>query len=296
MPARYAIALLLPAVLAAQQANYPPNMPEARVETYKSVEGTDLKIWIFEPEGHRASDKRPAIVFFFGGGWRNGTPAQFHRQAMHLASRGMVAMNADYRVLNRQGVKAYRCVEDAKAAIRWARKNAGRLGIDPERIAAGGGSAGGHLAAATATLPGHDDPAGDAAISPIPNALALFNPAVILASVPGKYEIDPQRADDRRERMGTEPESMSPYHHVRAGLPPTIIFHGKADTTVPYKTVEIYAEKAKAAGNRCELAGYDDRTHGFFNYGRGDGSAYADTVRRMDEFFVSLGWLSKKRD
>ncbi len=296
MFARYAIALLLPAAIAGQQSNYPPNMPEARAETYKSVEGTDLKVWIFEPEGHDASDKRPAIVFFFGGGWRNGTPSQFHRQAKHLASRGMVAMNADYRVLNRQGVKAYRCVEDAKAAVRWARKNAGRLGIDPDRIAAGGGSAGGHLAAATATLPGHDDPAGDASISPRPNALALFNPAVVLASAPGKYEIDPQRAADRRERMGTEPESMSPYHHIRAGLPPTIVFHGKADTTVPYKTVEIYAEKAKAAGNRCELVGYDDQAHGFFNYGRGDGSAYADTVRRMDEFFVSLGWLNKKRD
>ena len=89
---------------------------------------------------------------------------------------------------------------------------------------------------------------------------------------------------------------MSPYHHVRAGLPPTIVFHGKADTTVAYKTVEIYAEKAAAAGNRCELVGYDGQAHGFFNYGRGDGAAYTDTVRRMDEFFVSLGWLSKKRD
>ena len=208
----------------------------------------------------------------------------------------MVAMSADYRVLNRQGVKSYRCVEDAKAAVRWARKNAGRLGIDPERIAAGGGSAGGHLAAATATLPGHDDPAGDAAVSPRPNALALFNPAVVLASVQGKYEIDAQRSAGLRERMGAEPESMSPYHHVRAGLPPTIVFHGKADTTVAYKTVEIYAEKAAAAGNRCELVGYDGQAHGFFNYGRGDGTAYTDTVRRMDEFFVSLGWLSKKRD
>ena len=293
---RYAIALLLPAAAVGQQAGYPPDMPEARVETYKSVEGTDLKVWIFEPEGHSASDKRPAIVFFFGGGWRQGTPGQFHQQAKYLASRGMVAMSADYRVLNRQGVKSYRCVEDAKAAVRWARKNASRLGIDPERIAAGGGSAGGHLAAATATLPGHDDPAGDAAVSPRPNALALFNPAVILASVQGKYEIDAQRSAGLRERMGAEPESMSPYHHVRAGLPPTIVFHGKADTTVAYKTVEIYAEKAAAAGNRCELVGYDGQAHGFFNYGRGDGTAYTDTVRRMDEFFVSLGWLSKKRD
>ena len=273
------------------QSNYPPNMPEAHVETYKSVEGTDLKIWIFEPEGHRASDSRPAIVFFFGGGWRSGTPGQFRHQAKHLATRGMVAMAADYRVLNRQGVKGHKCVQDAKSAIRWARANAKRLGIDPNRLAAGGGSAGGHLAASTATLPGHDDPAGDTSISSKPNALALFNPGTVQASVPGKIEFDKEQIASRAERAGVEPESISPYHHVQSGFPPAIIFHGKADTTVPYKTAELFSEKVKSVGGRCELVGYEGENHGFFNYGRGDGSAYIDTVRRMDEFFVSLGWL-----
>lgn len=277
--------------VAQQQSNYPPKMPEARVETYKSVEGTDLKIWIFEPEGHKTSDSRPAIVFFFGGGWRSGTPGQFHNQAKYLAARGMVAMAADYRVLNRQGVKGHKCVQDAKSAIRWARANAKRLGIDPNRIAAGGGSAGGHLAASTATLPGHDDPAGDKSISSKPNALALFNPGTVQASVPGIFELGEERTALQAERAGAEPESISPYHHVKAGFPPAIIFHGKADTTVPFKSAELFAEKVKSVGGRCELVGYEGENHGFFNYGRGDGSAYTDTVRRMDEFFVSLGWL-----
>ena len=277
--------------VAQQQSNYPPHMPEARVETYKSVEGTDLKIWIFEPERHKASDSRPAIVFFFGGGWRSGTPGQFRHQAKHLAARGMVAMAADYRVLNRQGVKGHKCVQDAKSAIRWARANAKRLGIDPNRLAAGGGSAGGHLAASTATLPDHDDPAGDKSISPKPDALALFNPGMVLASVPGKFELDKEQIASRAERAGVEPESISPYHHVKSGFPPAIIFHGKADTTVLYRTAELFTEKVKSVGSRCELVGYEGEIHGFFNYGRGDGSAYTDTVRRMDEFFVSLGWL-----
>ena len=277
--------------VAQQQSNYPPHMPEARVETYKSVEGTDLKIWIFEPEGHKASDSRPAIVFFFGGGWRSGTPGQFRHQAKHLAARGMVAMAADYRVLNRQGVKGHKCVQDAKSAIRWARANAKRLGIDPNRLAAGGGSAGGHLAASTATLPDHDDPSGDKSISPMPDALALFNPGMVLASVPGKFELDKEQIASRAERAGVEPESISPYHHVKSGFPPAIIFHGKADTTVLYRTAELFTEKVKSVGSRCELVGYEGEIHGFFNYGRGDGSAYTDTVRRMDEFFVSLGWL-----
>ncbi len=286
-----AATVLFSIAVAQQQSNYPPNMPEARTETYKSVEGTDLKIWIFEPQEHKASDSRPAVVFFFGGGWRSGTPGQFHHQAKHLAARGMVAMAADYRVLNRQGVKGHKCVQDAKSAIRWARANAKRLGIDPNRIAAGGGSAGGHLAASTATLPDHDDPAGDKSISSKPNALALFNPGTVTASVPGKIEFDKERTASLAERVGVEPESISPYHHVKSGFPPAIIFHGKADTTVPYETVELFAEKVKSVGSRCELVGYEGANHGFFNYGRGDGSAYTDTVSRMDEFFVSLGWL-----
>jgi len=277
--------------VAQQQSNYPPNMPEARVETYKSVDDTDLKTWIFEPEGHKASDSRPAIVFFFGGGFRSGTPGQFHNQAKHLAARGMVAMSADYRVLSRQGVKANKCVEDAKSAIRWARANAARLGIDPNRIAAGGGSAGGHLAASTATLPGHDNPAEDSSTSSKPNALVLFNPGTVSAGIPGKFEFTPEQAAARAERMGATPESISPYHHVKAGIAPAIIFHGKADTTVPYKTAELFAERSKSVGGRSELVGYEGEAHGFFNHGRGDGSAYTDTVRRMDEFFVSLGWL-----
>ncbi|MYC68808.1 MAG: alpha/beta hydrolase [Acidobacteriia bacterium] len=277
--------------VAQQQSNYPPHMPEARVETYKSVEGTDLKIWIFEPDGHKASDSRPAIVFFFGGGWRQGTPGQFRHQAKHLAARGMVAMAADYRVLNRHGVKGHKCVQDAKSAIRWARANAKRLGIDPNRLAAGGGSAGGHLAASTATLPDHDDPAGDKSISSKPDALALFNPGMVLASVPGKFELDKEQIASRAERAGVEPESISPYHHIKSGFPPAIIFHGKADTTVLYRTAELFTEKVKSVGSRCELVGYEGEIHGFFNYGRGDGSAYTNTVRRMDEFFVSLGWL-----
>jgi dipeptidyl aminopeptidase/acylaminoacyl peptidase len=78
---------------------------------------------------------------------------------------------------------------------------------------------------------------------------------------------------------------------VKKGTPPTIIFHGKADTTVPYTTAEAFQRVMKAAGNRCELVGYEGQPHGFFNYGRGDGTAYTDTLARTDAFLVSLGWL-----
>ena len=75
-------------------------------------------------------------------------------------------------------------------------------------------------------------------------------------------------------------------------MPPTILFHGKADKTVPFAQSESFAAKMQQCGNRCELAAYDDAGHGFFNYGRGDGSAYADTLRRLEEFLASLGYVS----
>src|ERR1700760_1649364 len=86
--------------------SYPPVMEGAAVETYKEVDGTALKVWIFQP-GEKAAEgaKRAAIVFFFGGGWSNGSPSQFERQCRYLASRGMVALTADYRVETRQHVK-----------------------------------------------------------------------------------------------------------------------------------------------------------------------------------------------
>ena len=274
------------------QSNYPPTMPGATVETYKTIGDVAMKIWIFNPDGHKASDKRPAIVFFFGGGWRSGSPQQFLHQAQYLASRGMVAMAADYRVAGRHGVKMEKCVADAKSAIRWVRANAARLGVDPDRVAAGGGSAGGHLAAAVATLPGLDAPADDTGISTVPNALVLFNPACVLAPVKGRVPFPEDRYEDIRNRAGVAPEAVSPYHHVKKGTPPTILFHGKADTTVPYRTAELFCEKMKAHGNRCELTGYEGQAHGFFNYGRGDNKAYLDTARRMDEFLASLGYLT----
>lgn len=272
-------------------SNYPPEMPGAKVEVYKTVGDVKLNMYIYYPEGHQPAGKRPAIVFFFGGGWRSGTPSHFARQAEYFASRGMVTMVADYRVSSRHGAKIADCVEDAKSAIRWARANAARLGIDPDRIVASGGSAGGHLAAATGTLPGLDAAGEDASISSRPNAMVLFNPATLMAPSAEGPQYSPERLAQSRERAGAEPEEVSPYHHVRKGAPPAIIFHGKADTTVPYNTAELFTKKMKQMGNRCELVGYEGAAHGFFNYGRDGSEAYIDTVRRADEFLASLGYL-----
>lgn len=291
----FVVSLFLTPVLAQEKGKtrrgYPPDLPEAKSEVYKTIGDVKLSLFIFSPPDHKPSDQRPAIVFFFGGGWQNGSPGQFHEHCKYLASRGMVAITADYRVGSRQGVKAVECVRDAKSAIRWVRKEAKHLGIDPNRIAAGGGSAGGHLAAATGVISGLDEPTEDAAISSRPNALVLFNPALVLESVDGLPTVNEKRAGEIRERFGIAGKEISPYHHVSSGAPPTIIFHGKADSTVPYRTAELFTDSMKKAGNRCELVGFDGQQHGFFNFGRGDNSYYRQTTRQMDEFLTSLGYL-----
>lgn len=275
----------------ASAASHPPRLEGARLEVYKTAGDTELTLQIFEP-ADAPKTGRPAIVFFFGGGWTNGSPQQFEPQSRHFASRGMVAIVADYRVAARHGVKPTACVADAKSAVRWVRRHATRLGIDPARIAAGGGSAGGHLAAATALLPGFDDEAGeDLTVSAVPDALVLFNPALVLAPL-GELDLAGHRARVSAERLGTDPINLSPAHHVKRGAPPTLVLHGKADTTVPYATAEKFAEVMRAAGNRCELVGYDGEPHGFFNHGRGGNRSYEATLKAADAFLVSLGWLS----
>ena len=159
------------------------------------------------------------------------------------------------------------------------RKNAARLGIDPNRIAAGGGSAGGHLAAAVSVIANLDEPGEDMKVSSRPNAMVMFNPALVI----------PEMAT--AQMKGIDPKTVSPIEHVAKGAPPAIIFHGKADTTVPYATAEAFTKKMTSAGNRCELVGSEGQTHGFFNYGRNDNKYYLETVRKADEFLVSIGFL-----
>lgn len=277
---------------------YPPDMPGARIEAYRHVGDVELNAWIFEPPGHKPTDGSAAIVFYFGGGWKGGTPGQFLPQCRHLAEQGMVAISVDYRVSSRQQVLPQDCVCDAKAAIRWVRANAERLGIDPNRIAAGGGSAGGHLAAAVALVPGFEE-GEHLDVSSMPNAMVLFNPAVILAPVEGHPDVLPaDKVADIKERADGRPEEISPYNFIRKGLPPSIIFHGTNDEAVPFTTVELFQKSMQAAGNKCELKAYPGQPHGFFNPGRGMGEPraeatrrYYDTLKQLDEFLGSLGYL-----
>jgi len=232
---------------------------------YKKVgDDAELAINIYKPKGWKASDRRAAVVFFFGGGWRGGTTKQFDQHSQRLAELGMVAMTAEYRIKNKHSSTPFESTKDAKSAIRWVRSHAAELGIDPKRIAAGGGSAGGHLAAATATIESINEKTDNLNVSAIPDALILFNPALDL-NLPGIEK-------NWGKEIAGKIMSISPLQHVAASLPPTIVFHGIADSTVPYATADTFVKKARKLGAKnAVMVGYEGRKHGFFNYGRDGG-------------------------
>ena len=276
---------LTPNVCCADDGKFNPD----KVVTYKTIDGVELELHFFEPEGLQSTDKRPAIVFFFGGGWTGGTPKQFFEQARFLADQGMVAMSADYRVKKKHKTTPFECVKDGKSAIRWVRQNANELGVDPNRIAASGGSAGGHVAACTGIVEGFDEAGEDTSISSVPNAMILFNPVLDTTALGyGLSKVGESRQTD-----------ISPCHHVRAGIVPTLVFHGTADKAVPFENAERFTRLMKEAGNVCQLESFEGKGHGCFNGihfrpKTKDLAPYKRSIKSSVELLTSLGFLESR--
>jgi acetyl esterase/lipase len=252
-----------------------------REVVYKTTPQGELKLHVFSPGGEeQAAVQRPCVVFFFGGGWKSGNFKQFVPQAEYLATRGLVTACADYRILNEHKTLADKAVEDAKSAIRWVRSHATELGIDPGKIIASGGSAGGHLAACTALVTAYDAEGDDKSISAKPNALVLFNPAMNISTL---YK---ERATESRKEFTLEmAEAITPTSFVAKDTPPAILFFGTADRLKIGG--DEYVIKARTLGLRAEMWTAKDMPHGFFN----KEPWIQVTARKMDEFLVSLGYL-----
>ena len=257
------------------------NQPPADKHVYKKVGQRELTIEITSPENWKKGDRRPAIVYFFGGGWTNGTPEQFRPQAEYFAKRGLVCARADYRVKSRDGVKPADCVEDARSAMRWVRANAPMLGVDPDRIVSSGGSAGGHLAACVCFSEGVDADTDDLSVSPRPNAMILYNPALdFIAFKESNLEKHAQGMDDETLRL------ISPLRLVSGATPPTLIVDGTSDFL--YDQNKAFADKGKELGAPVEAYFADDQPHGFFN-----ASPWLEkTTQRADEFLQAIGYLA----
>jgi acetyl esterase/lipase len=231
----------------------------------------------------------PVVLFLHGGGWGLGSrtevgpvfddwqPSFFER----LAQAGFAVASADYRLSGEAHFPAQ--LHDAKAAVRWLRRNAGEYGLAGDRIVAWGASAGGHLAALlglTGDVPGLEGSVGEERL-PGPAAAALpERPAVsskVAAVVDWYGPADLLAMDDQSDGTGPfrhdspdSPESRliggrlsdlpglaqmaSPVSHVWPGAPPFLIMHGTADRAVPLAQSQSLADALAVAGRPAETA------------------------------------------
>ncbi len=248
---------------------------------YKKIDTTSLFVEIHQPSQMDDSRQYPAMVFFFGGGWNGGTRHHFLPQAKYFANRGLVCFLVDYRTRKKHGTTPFECVKDAKSAIRFIRANAAQFQIDPNQVIAAGGSAGGHLAAATALIEAYNEDTDDRSVSCIPNALVLFNP--VSDNGPGGYGF---------ERIGTAYQQFSPLHNIHKGAPPTLFLLGTEDNLIPVEMATYYKMVMEKVGSRCDLVLYEGQEHGFFNKSEKRGAHYFNlTVLEADRFLQSLGYL-----
>lgn len=237
---------------------------------YKKLEdGDSLTLHVFRPRETGDGEKRPAIVYFFGGGWKLGTPIQFYRECAYYASKGMVAVSVDYRIEYLHHSTPFESFEDAKDAVRWLRNHASDYGINPDKIAVAGGSAGGHLAAALGTV-GSEDASSN---SYRPNLSILYYPVVDMLS--------------RSFGFSGTPESfkqISPFHNVSKATPPTLILLGTKDSIVSVETIETYRDKLLQNGVDCELYLFEGAGHPIFLYRKPLTEDYYKVRKLTDDF------------
>ncbi|HKE28916.1 MAG TPA: alpha/beta hydrolase [Bryobacteraceae bacterium] len=252
------------------------------VAVYKSTPQGELKIHLYFPPDWKAADRRPAFVLFFGGGFVTGSPSQFTTTAEYFSRRGLVAASAEYRIGNVHHTPPARCAEDARSAIRWLRMNARHLGIDAGRVLAGGGSAGGTIAAFAAYNTAYEPEGEDASVSAKPDALVLYNPAL------GFDELDRVPPDQRKTAEGPIGIFIRNWTVTKGG-PPAILFYGTEDALEAGG--RRFVRNLLAAGTRAELYTAAGQGHGFFN-DRPGSPWHALVVRQSDFFLKSLGYVN----
>lgn len=229
---------------------------------FKNTPQGELKLTLFYPAQWKTGDRNPAALFFFGGGFRNGSAKQFFSHAAYLASRGIVAVSAEYRISSRHNTTPIESFEDCASAWIWIRDNAESQGIDRQRIAAGGGSAG-----ATCAMNIHiTNPTAK------PPLLLLYNPVVDL---------------------GKALSEKSPANHLNPGMPPMIMFYGSEDQFYP--PAKTYFRRSRDLKNPIDLYIAKGQRHGFFNDNpAGDYSWHASTMYMVDAFLARHGYLQGK--
>ena len=216
--------------------------------------GRDLRCDVYTPPG--GARNAPALLIIHGGGWREGDRSQLRGYGLRLARAGYLCVAAEYRLTPESPWPAQ--IHDVKAALRWMRANCAELGLDPDRIAVEGNSAGAHLALLIAGTPGVAEFEGEGgnpdAGTQVSVAIGVYAPTDLVL-MGGKVLVGDQGEDAAR--------AASPLNYVDGDFPPTLLIHGNADETVAPEQSELMYHALLAAGVPAELHMYAGQPHAF---------------------------------
>ena len=249
--------------------------------TYARPGGDALKLDVWRPPeqsgGHRSGDKRPAVVVVHGGSWDMGGRSEAPRWDQWLTDQGYVVFDVDYRLAPPPTWRD--APGDVKCAVGWVKKNADRYGVDPDRVALMGPSAGGHLALLAAytdasLLPPSCD-VEDTGVSAVVGFSAPTQLERLYYADPPWYRPVVGSVESLRRFTGGTPTTVadhyriaSPAVHASSDDPPTLLMHGASDQLVPQEQARLLERRLTEAGvehRTTELAGVD---HLFeFNWG-----------------------------
>ncbi len=255
--------------------------PSGERYVYKVVDKQELDLFIYLPPEEKRNDHLPAILFFHGGGYTNGSAYQFEHQSQHFASLGMVCISVNYRLRNADNVVLPTdAIEDGQSAVAWVLQHAAEFGIDTAKISLAGGSAGGHLALSIYLSPG-------LALDKDRPYLEGFKPATFLLLNPAT-DIADRQADAERLGVTLDLDTINPQKLVHAGMPPTLTQHGDEDTKVPIEEAYRFRDRNLELGNDYTLIVFPGEGHGFHNYGQ---KAYDEVIANMESFLKAHGQL-----
>lgn len=230
---------------------------------YGKADGQSLKLNAFVPA---RPDNKPvgAVILIHGGGWAAGNKEEFDELAQGLADMGYVSFSIDYRLAPAAIYPAQ--VDDVQRAVRWVRANAVDYGVDPGRICALGGSAGGHLAAVLGTTDTRDnsDPDLAAYSSRVNCVVDLYGPADLTLPISTQAEgILLTFMGQTREQAPDLHREASPLWHIDEKTVPFLIFHGAKDDLVYVEQSRKLADALKAADIESTYIEFPDEGHGF---------------------------------
>ena len=246
--------------------------------SYAKRDKVNLKLHFFVP---KKSKLKSSVLLFHGGGWAFGSSYSLFKICKSLAKEGILCASADYRLALKHDTKVKDSMLDAADAYKWMVKNSEKLNIKKDQIMVGGGSSGGHLAASLAMIPDEKNETYDNI-----KAMILFNPALNTSALNAEI---PENIDERRKKLWLyvrklfegKFEDLSPSNFIRSDLPPSIIFHGEKDKTIPIFLIEDFTKEMKEKGNQVDLLKWKDNGHQFYRW---DKKAYPEVMEKLVSF------------